>query len=68
MLTKQLSSLDVLGEGRLILGVGAGYLEPEFQAIGVPLEDRGTRTDEYLEAMKALWTMEGGRRRFTDSR
>src|SRR3954447_4654530 len=58
VLAKQLASLDVLAEGRLILGIGAGYLEPEFRAIGVPLEDRGTRTDEYLGAMKALWTME----------
>src|SRR3954447_23877583 len=58
VLAKQLASLDVLAQGRLILGVGAGYLEPEFQAIGVPLEDRGTRTDEYLAAMKALWAME----------
>lgn len=58
VLAKQLASLDVLAEGRLILGVGAGYLEPEFRAIGVPLEDRGRRTDEYLAAMKALWTME----------
>ncbi len=58
VLAKQLASLDVLAGGRLILGVGAGYLEPEFQAIGVPLEDRGMRTDEYLEAMKAVWSME----------
>src|SRR4051812_23042356 len=58
VLAKQLASLDVLAQGRLILGVGAGYLEPEFRAIGVPLEDRGTRTDEYLAAMKALWAME----------
>ncbi len=58
VLAKQLASLDVLAVGRLILGVGAGYLEPEFRAIGVPLEDRGVRTDEYLTAMTALWTME----------
>ena len=58
VLAKQLASLDVLAGGRLILGIGAGYLEPEFRAIGVPLEDRGERTDEYLAAMKALWTME----------
>ena len=51
VLAKQLASLDVLAGGRLILGVGAGYLEPEFRAIGVPLEDRGVRTDEYLAAM-----------------
>ena len=58
VLAKQLASLDVLSNGRLILGLGAGYLEPEFRAIGVPLADRGTRTDEYLAAMQASWTME----------
>ena len=58
VLAKQLVSLDVLSGGRLILGIGAGYLEPEFRALGVPLADRGTRTDEYLAAMQAIWTME----------
>jgi alkanesulfonate monooxygenase SsuD/methylene tetrahydromethanopterin reductase-like flavin-dependent oxidoreductase (luciferase family) len=42
----------------LLLGIGAGYLGPEFRVIGVPLEDRGVRTDEYLAAMKVLRTME----------
>jgi probable F420-dependent oxidoreductase len=58
VLAKQLASLDVLSGGRLILGVGAGYLEPEFRALGVPLAERGRRTDEYLAAMQAIWTME----------
>ncbi len=58
VLAKQLASLDVLAGGRLILGIGAGYLEPEFRAVGVPLADRGTRTDEYLAAIEAIWTME----------
>ncbi len=58
VLAKQLASLDALSHGRLILGVGAGYLEPEFRAIGVPLADRGRRTDEYLAAMQAIWMME----------
>lgn len=58
VLAKQLASLDVLSGGRLILGIGAGYLEPEFRAIGVPLADRGTRTDEYLAAMQAIWSQE----------
>jgi alkanesulfonate monooxygenase SsuD/methylene tetrahydromethanopterin reductase-like flavin-dependent oxidoreductase (luciferase family) len=44
--------------GRLLLGVGAGYLEPEMTAVGVAMSERGGRTDEYLDAMTALWTQE----------
>ena len=33
----------------------AGYLEPEFRALGIPFTDRGARTDEYIEAMRVLW-------------
>ncbi|WNV84245.1 LLM class F420-dependent oxidoreductase [Umezawaea sp. Da 62-37] len=58
VLAKQAASLDVLSGGRLHLGVGVGYLEPEMTAIGVPMADRGRRTDEYLDAMTALWTQE----------
>ena len=58
VLAKQAASLDVLSGGRLHLGVGAGYLEPEMTAIGVPMADRGRRTDEYLDAMTALWSQE----------
>jgi probable F420-dependent oxidoreductase len=56
VLAKQVASLDVLSRGRLLLGLGVGYLEPEFRAIGVPLEDRGQRSTEYLEAMRQLWS------------
>ncbi|MFC4033441.1 LLM class F420-dependent oxidoreductase [Streptomyces polygonati] len=56
VLAKQVASLDVLSGGRLLLGVGAGYLEPEMTAVGVPYAERGRRTDEYLDAMRALWT------------
>jgi probable F420-dependent oxidoreductase len=58
VLAKQVATLDVLSGGRLLLGVGAGYLEPEMTAVGVPLSERGGRTDEYLDAMTALWTLE----------
>jgi probable F420-dependent oxidoreductase len=58
VLAKQVASLDVLSGGRLLLGVGAGYLEPELTAVGVPMSERGGRTDEYLDAMTALWTRE----------
>jgi probable F420-dependent oxidoreductase len=56
VLAKQAASLDVLSGGRLLLGVAAGYLEPEMTAVGVPMSERGARTDEYLEAMTALWS------------
>lgn len=59
VLAKQAATLDVLSGGRLLLGIGAGYLEPEMTAIGVPMEDRGTRTDDHLAAMRALWTQPG---------
>ena len=55
VLAKQAASLDVLSGGRLLLGVGAGYLEPEMRAVGVPMSERGGRTDEYIDAMTALW-------------
>ena len=55
VLAKELASLDVLCGGRLLAGIGAGYLEPELRAIGVPLAERGTRTDDYLAAMRAIW-------------
>jgi probable F420-dependent oxidoreductase len=58
VLAKQVASLDVLSGGRLILGIGVAYLEPEMRAIGVPMEGRGARADEYLAAMRALWEEE----------
>jgi probable F420-dependent oxidoreductase len=59
VLAKQVASLDVLCDGRLLLGIGVGYLEPELTAIGVPLQRRGPRTDDYLGAMRALWSQPG---------
>lgn len=56
VLAKELASLDTLSSGRLIVGVGVGYLEPEFRALGIPFTDRGARTDDYLAAMRAIWT------------
>ena len=55
VLAKELASLDVLSGGRLIFGIGVGYLEPEFRALGAPFADRGAVTDEYLAAMRAIW-------------
>jgi probable F420-dependent oxidoreductase len=58
VLAKQVASLDVLSGGRLIFGIGVAYLEPEMRAIGVPMEGRGARADEYLAAMRTLWEEE----------
>jgi len=58
VLAKELASLDVLSEGRLIFGIGIGYLKPEFEAIGAPFDHKGPRSEEFLAAMVALWTQE----------
>jgi probable F420-dependent oxidoreductase len=51
---KQVVSLDALSGGRAILGVGVGWLEAEYEAVGVPFRQRGARTDDALEILKAL--------------
>ncbi len=56
VLAKELATLDQMSNGRLELGIGVGWLEEEFDAIGVPFADRGRRNDEYVHAMRALWT------------
>jgi len=56
ILAKEAASLDVLSGGRLVLGIGAGWLAEEFAALGVPFEDRGARTDDYIRALRALWS------------
>ena len=56
VLAKEMASLDVVSGGRLIFGVGVGYLKPEFDAIGAPFAQRAARMDEYLDAILALWT------------
>ena len=56
VIAKEAATLDVLSEGRLILGVGAGWLEEEFDALGVPFASRGKRMDDYITAMRAAWS------------
>lgn len=56
VLAKEFASVDVVSNGRAILGIGAGYLQPEFDAIGASFRERGRRTDEAIDAMRALWT------------
>ena len=58
VLAKELATLDHLSRGRMLLGIGVGWLEEEFDAIGVPFAERGKRTDEYVAAMRALWSQE----------
>lgn len=58
LLAKAALSVDVLSGGRLILGCGAGYLEPEFAAVGQTFADRNERFDAALVAIKAAWTGE----------
>ena len=54
---KSLATLDVLSGGRLVVGVGVGWMREEFQALGLPpFEERGAVTDEYIRAFKELWT------------
>ncbi|MGH9839727.1 MAG: LLM class F420-dependent oxidoreductase [Blastocatellia bacterium] len=55
---KMLSTLDVLSGGRVTAGMGVGWMEEEFKALGVPFEERGARSDEYIAAIKALWTQD----------
>jgi probable F420-dependent oxidoreductase len=53
---KMLATLDVLSKGRLTVGIGAGWMKEEFEAVGTPpFEERGAVTDEYMMACKALW-------------
>lgn len=58
VLAKELASVDVVADGRLIVGVGAGYVPEEFAAAGVPLAERGVRMDDSIAALRALWSME----------
>jgi probable F420-dependent oxidoreductase len=53
---KMVSSLDALSGGRVVLGIGAGWVAAESAMLGVPFAERGAMTDEHLEAMRELWT------------
>lgn len=56
---KALTTIDVLSKGRLIVGIGAGWMKEEFDALGIPpFAERGAVTDEYIQAIKELWTSE----------
>ncbi|MGH2727564.1 MAG: LLM class F420-dependent oxidoreductase [Actinomycetota bacterium] len=55
LLAKECATLDTLSGGRLLLGIGVGWLQEEFNALGVPFEERGARNDEYVDALRNLW-------------
>jgi probable F420-dependent oxidoreductase len=59
LLARAAATLDQLSDGRLILGVALGWLKEEFDACGVRFSDRAARTEEYIEAMRAAWSVEG---------
>lgn len=52
---KEVATLDVLSGGRVILGIGVGWLREEFDALGIPFDDRGSRTAEAVRAIRSLW-------------
>jgi probable F420-dependent oxidoreductase len=59
VLAKSIATIDVLSRGRITVGCGAGWMREEFEALGLPaFEARGRVTNEYIEAMKALWTQD----------
>ncbi len=56
VLAKEIATLDHLTNGRVELGIGVGWLKEEFEALGVPWERRGARNDEYVEALRTIWS------------
>jgi probable F420-dependent oxidoreductase len=58
VLAKELASVDVLSGGRLLFGIGVGYVKEEFDALSIPYEERGPRVSEHIEAIRALWCEE----------
>jgi probable F420-dependent oxidoreductase len=72
-LAKRLATIDALSGGRMILGIGVGWMKEESEAVGVPFAERGARTDEYVAALRTLWrddvaTFEGRWVQFTGVR
>jgi alkanesulfonate monooxygenase SsuD/methylene tetrahydromethanopterin reductase-like flavin-dependent oxidoreductase (luciferase family) len=58
MLAEELATLDIMTKGRLDVGLGLGYLPKEFEAFGIPFEERVTRFEEGIELMRAIWTQD----------
>ncbi|MBW2271306.1 MAG: LLM class F420-dependent oxidoreductase, partial [Deltaproteobacteria bacterium] len=58
VLAKELAGIDVLSKGRLLFGLGVGYVEGEYDALGIPFAERGPRATEHIEVIRTLWTQE----------
>lgn len=56
LVAKQVGSLDAMSGGRIELGVGAGWLREEFEALGAPFEDRGARIEEWIAVLRECWS------------
>ena len=56
VLSKRITTLDILSDGRVIAGLGIGWSKDEYEVSGVPYKDKGTRADEYLQVLKKIWT------------
>jgi probable F420-dependent oxidoreductase len=56
LMARELATLDILSEGRVVVGAGAGWVEAEFEATNVPFETRGGRLNEFIQALRSLWT------------
>ena len=70
---KELATIDVMSNGRVMLGVGSGWLKEEFEAVQIDFRTRGARTDEAIAAIRALWrddpsTFEGRHFKFRQMR
>ena len=55
VLSKRITALDILSDGRAIIGLGIGWSKDEFEVSGIPYKNRGTRADEYLQVLKKIW-------------
>jgi len=66
LMARELATLDILSEGRVIVGAGAGWVEAEFEATGVDYNTRGRRLTEFVQVLRKLWTApeEGWRGKF----
>ena len=67
VLAKEVATLDRLSGGRVELGIGVGWLEEEFDALGISFADRGARTDDHIAALRALWTQDAAEHEGTHS-
>ena len=56
VLAKELAGVDVLSKGRLLFGLGVGYVPAQYEALGIPYEERGARTTEHIEVLRTLWS------------